>query len=125
MIDITIPGLMLPSCANLREHWATRSRRVRKQRDLVTLVLRRTVVSLMPVAGPLEVTITRVAPRRLDSDNAVSACKGVRDAVALLLGVDDRDDDVVCWRVEQAKGPPGVRVRINGRLETQARPGAA
>lgn len=57
------------------------------------------------------VRIVRVAPRQLDSDNAESAAKSVRDGVADALGVHDRDPRVV-WLVDQERGQACVRVEL-------------
>lgn len=64
------------------------------------------------IVAPLIVTMTRVAPSAgLDSDNAVGSMKHVRDAVAKVLGIDDRSP-LVDWRVEQRKGPWATEIRI-------------
>ena len=66
---------------------------------------------------PLKVTITRVAPGTLDDDNLVRSAKAIRDQLAELLGVDDRDARV-SWAIEQVKGLPRcytTRVRIEAR----------
>lgn len=115
MIDVPIPGLRLVSEANQRDHWAKKARRVKAQRDLVTLVLRGTVARTMMAVAPLSVTITRIAPSKgLDDDNAVSSAKGVRDSVAAILGIDDRDERVD-WLVNQERGAWGIRIRIEAR----------
>lgn len=57
------------------------------------------------------VRIVRVAPRQLDSDNAESAAKSVRDGIAAALAVDDRDPRVV-WLVDQERGQACVRVEL-------------
>lgn len=57
------------------------------------------------------VRLVRVAPRQLDSDNAESAAKSVRDGVADALGVHDRDPRVV-WLVDQERGQACVRVEL-------------
>jgi hypothetical protein len=119
-VDVPIPGLRLVSEANQREHWAKKARRVKAQRTLVTLVLRGTVARDMMLVAPLAVTITRISPRRLDDDNATGSAKAVRDAVAAILGVDDRDDRV-SWRVEQAKGPFGIRIAIRAASDVETR----
>src|SRR5512141_1757365 len=102
----------------------------KRQREMVSAALLH-VVSLAPIvrdggqvtiegrfrrllgAGPWTMTVTRVAPGSgLDGhDNLATACKHVVDEVASWMGVDDRDERVE-WRTEQARGPWGVRVRI-------------
>lgn len=121
-VSVPIPGLRLASL-NVREHWATRARRVARERNLVTLVLRGTVAAQMMLVAPLVVTITRIGPRRLDDDNATGSAKAVRDAIATALGVDDRDDRV-CWRVEQASGAFGVHIAIRAASDAKRAPGA-
>jgi hypothetical protein len=116
VIRFTLP-LHLPSVANLREHWAKRSKRAKVHRLWGFCASRRAQTE---AAWPwpwqddfesLEVTIRRVAPRALDDDNAASAAKGLRDGIADALGVDDRDPRVT-WRYEQRKGPSCVEVEI-------------
>ena len=121
-IDVAIPGLRLVSEANAHEHWRVRQRRAREQREFVVMILRtRAGVSAPDVSdGPLVVTITRIAPRMLDSDNAVGSAKHARDGVADWLLIDDRDPRVE-WRVKQAKGAPltyAVRIEIERRPTT-------
>lgn len=55
---------------------------------------------------PCVVTLTRIAPRRLDDDGLTAALKSCRDGVADWLRVDDRDERVT-WEYRQARG--GVR----------------
>jgi len=110
MIDIEIPGLRLVSEMNSREHWRARARRAATQRKAVLMHLR--ARAERPAATPLRVTITRVAPRRLDSDNAVTSGKHVRDAVADWLGIDDRRDDLVRYEVTQEQRPKAYAVRV-------------
>ena len=54
---------------------------------------------------PAVITITRVAPRALDSDNLAISAKSVRDGIADWLGVDDGDKRLT-WRYEQRRGRP-------------------
>lgn len=105
MIEIVIPG-EAPSTPNLREHWAARSKRVKAQRAAVA--------RKVPAwgGGPLLfIRLTRVAPRRLDTDNLAGALKGHRDAVASRLRVDDASP-LVSWEYEQAGGDPAVVVQM-------------
>lgn len=116
-VSVPIPGLKLET-VNRREHHMTRARRVKQQRNLVTLVLRGTVAAQMMLVAPLVVTITRLGPRRLDDDNATGSAKAVRDAVAKTLGIDDRDPRVR-WQVTQATGPYATHIRIERATESK------
>ncbi len=105
MIRFELP-LKTPSVANLREHHMARARRVATQRRAAQLKCPKWT------GGPLlVVTLTRVAPRELDSDNLASALKGIRDGVAARLGVDD-GSALVRWEYAQERGEPAVRVEV-------------
>lgn len=107
MIDLTLPLHLQTSSANLREHWATRHRRVKNERGLTAMRLRSQLIT--PV---LRVTITRLAPRELDTDNIVGACKAVRDGIADYLRIDDRSP-LVLWVYGQEKAKDhACRIRI-------------
>lgn len=101
--SVSLP-LHTVSEANKRRHWRGRAQRAREQRTAVAFRLR-AAVGLQPPPLPILVTMTRVAPRRLDSDNLASALKACRDGAADWLRVDDRDPLVV-WRYQQRKGQP-------------------
>jgi hypothetical protein len=91
------------------EHPLSRARRVRKERAAVREALDR----FKPPPGPWLVTLVRVAPRRLDDDNAVASMKAPRDATAAWLAVDDRDPRVR-FVVEQERGAYGLRIDVLG-----------
>lgn len=94
----TVAGL------NAREHWRARSRRVKKEREVVQIMLHNS----KPPSLPCAITLTRCAPSRgLDSDNLQGSLKAVRDQVAVWLGCDDRDSRVD-WRYEQRRSRRGV-----------------
>jgi hypothetical protein len=97
---------------NLRGHWGKRARRFRAQRT-TTRSLLGSVFRALPADDPLRaatpkltVRLTRIAPRRLDSDNLAGALKAVRDGVADALGLDDADGSVR-WLYDQRRGAPG------------------
>lgn len=98
----TIP-LRVVSEANAHTHWRVRQKRAKTQRAIVALVW--AAQGHPRNRKPANVILTRLAPRRLDSDNAVGAMKHVRDEIALLCGFDDRDESVR-WQYaqERAKG---------------------
>jgi hypothetical protein len=105
-IRVEVP-LKLPSVANMREHHMARYRRTKAQRTAVAWRLKLLRDVLTP--PPNVVTLIRVAPRKLDSDNLVSAFKAVRDQVAEFLGVDDGDSRVT-WMYGQLKGEAMVLI---------------
>jgi hypothetical protein len=111
MIEIELP-LRTVSEANVRCHWAERSRRVKKHRTLTALRLR---APLWNHRLPAVVVLTRLAPSKgLDDDNLRSALKAVRDGIADALQVDDGDPRVQ-WHYRQERGPArryGVRIRV-------------
>lgn len=93
----TLP-LHIQSAPNLREHWATKARRVKAERK-AALALSIT----LPL--PLVVTLTRIGPRPLDDDNLIGGFKGLRDGIADRLGVADNDPRVR-WAYRQERGKP-------------------
>lgn len=108
IIQFEIP-IKTQSTSNLREHWAVKAKRVEAQK--------RATRSMCPAwtgGSLLVVTLTRVAPRRLDDDNLRGALKSVRDAVASWLRVDDASP-LVRWEYGQEKGTgASVRVEVRG-----------
>ena len=115
LLTVVVP-LRLVSEANAHEHWRKRHKRALEQHNAVAWALATTRAATPQ--PPLTVTITRIAPGRLDSDNAVGSAKFCRDAVAGWLGVNDRRDDLVVYVVRQEKGKPreyAVRIEIARR----------
>lgn len=103
MMTVTLP-LKLVSGANVREHWASRAKRAKAHRAACLLV--------PPHPLPCVVTLTRLGPRALDSDNLAISGKHVRDGIADRLKVNDNDPRVD-WRYAQEKCKTyGVRVEI-------------
>ena len=115
LLRVEIP-MALPSGANLREHWATKAKRVKAQRNAVVLV-RHGGAFLPAIAATtrgevLVCLMVRVAPRRLDSDNLAYAFKAVRDQIAEELGVND-GSDAVQWLYAQESGKAAIRIAIH------------
>lgn len=61
---------------------------------------------VLPKSGAVVITLTRIAPRSLDTDNLASALKAVRDGAADALGVDDGSGRIE-WRYAHERGKPG------------------
>lgn len=112
--------LRLHSIANERIHYMARHRHMKAHR---MAVLDAIAGRQMP-ALPLTVTIVRIGPRKLDTDNLAIACKGVRDGLAQAWGVDD-GSDLYDWRYAQESagtGVYGVRIEIAPRGELRVTP---
>ena len=93
---------------NSRRHWRKDAREAKEQRTAVANRLRYGALPPFPV----EVTLTRYSPRKLDPQNMPGAMKHVIDGVADAYGIDDGDPR---WRFvyRQEKSPVhGVQVSI-------------
>lgn len=101
-MKVEIP-LKIESSLNLREHWRVRANRNSSHRSAAWFSLK--------AAAPwrnfdrVVVTLTRIAPRELDSDNLQGGFKSVRDGVADWLTLNDNDKRIE-WRYAQEKGAP-------------------
>lgn len=121
-VRVTLP-IRTISENNMREHWSSRAKRRKDQRGIVHLALPGHLRTCQPI-GPYVITLTRIAPRKLDSDNLQGACKAIRDQVAEELAIND-GDPAHEWRYEQRKataldkrlqvGGYGVEIRIERR----------
>lgn len=113
-IVFTAP-VRIESEMNRRDHWTRRRKRFKAQERAVYFAfaaLHRTPDSLWTL--PSVVTLTRIGPRTLDTDNLAGGFKQVRDTIADLLGYDDGDPRVE-WIYAQEKGKPkeyAIRVEI-------------
>lgn len=103
-------GIQLIGSQNAREHPMARARRVKTERRAAKLQCLAYMVK--PKVWPVTVKLTRVGPRKLDSDNLAGACKAVRDGVADWLGVDDGDESRVRWEYAQERGEYAVRIEL-------------
>lgn len=104
MITVTLP-IRAESVSNLREHWRNRASRAKSHRTQAWAELR--AADKEPrLLGPVRVTVTRIAPRPLDShDNLRASLKACVDGVADWLGVKDNDARVT-WAYAQERGAP-------------------
>lgn len=101
---------------NMWEHWGARYRRAKSQRTLARAATRDALETAGKMAPPYVVHMTRVASRKLDSDNLQASAKHIRDGIAEAIGVDDGRDDLVRWEYAQETGKEvGVRVVVRGQ----------
>lgn len=108
LVSFTIP-IRTVSEANARGHWAGKARRAKAHRfaaNAHALAHLDARTRRLVLEGGCVVTLTRIAPRSLDSDNLATSQKSARDGIADALGIDDRDPRVT-WQYAQEKGEPG------------------
>lgn len=117
-VEIVLP-IRISSEANRAgsEHWRTTASRAKDQRGFVRLALGARLAEMRKVIaggwrGPLRVTMTRLAPRALDSDNVVIAHKHVRDGIADVLGVNDRVPWIEWIGTQEKSATYAERIRI-------------
>jgi hypothetical protein len=61
---------------------------------------------------PIRITMTRLSPKELDEDNLDGSMKYVRDAIAFLLGTDDKNR-LITWTPKWEKSKLiGVRIQM-------------
>lgn len=111
LASVTLP-IRTVTESNANENWRMKHKRAQSQIHTTKLILRASGGT--PPPAPLYVVMTRIAPCKMDSDNLVSSCKHIRDAVAEWLGIDDGDDRVT-YQVQAERGRPkqyAVRVEI-------------
>lgn len=106
---------------NAREHWATRARRVKKERGAtadafkVHSVLNGIFGGKSMDADGYKVTLTRISAGTMDEDNLGGVLKSIQDEVASQLGFSNDADEALRFERRQEKcrrGYYGVRVKI-------------
>ena len=105
-----IVPMRIQSVANLREHWSARGKRAKAQRYGIAARLHAAGFC----RGASVVTLTRIAPRPLDTDNLSSGFKALRGGVADWLHIDDSTKTGIEWRYAQRRGKPNeYAVEVN------------
>lgn len=127
-VTVTLSPFRTISEANTsqREHWAAKHKRAKGQRSTVYRWLRHLLPALPP-PFPLRVTLTRIAPRLLDSGNLEPSVKHVQDGVAdYLCGAYGQGEDRqpgLTWQYAQRRGQPreyGVTITFTTMCEAQS-----
>jgi len=110
-VTVLAKGLRLDATPNSRSHWSQTAKKRANERAVIGAALARVIRP----EGPWRVTITRLGPRPMDDDNCTASAKGVRDAVAAWLGIDDGNERAV-WAVRGEVGRGyAVRIKIERR----------
>ncbi len=107
---LDVPGLIVVSEANRREHWAQRRKRRLAQ---VEMLLAELWKKKHPGPAALVITMTRQGGRKMDSDNLISGFKAIRDALSKWIGRDDGDESLT-WNYRQfpGKGMKGITIEV-------------
>lgn len=120
VIVVRLP-LKIESEGNRRDHWRTVGKRKKEQREVARMAVAAHLANT-PMSPPLLVTLTRIGPRKLDSDNVVGGFKFVRDGVAKALGIDDGDRKRIGWNYAQRASSPKSAVRYGIEILIEERP---
>ena len=100
--------------ANVREHWTTKAKRAKAQREAAKWFMGHAYLTRMQFKHSLVIGITRLGPwrRPMDDDNLARSMKAIRDGIADALGIDDGGPRLR-WDYAQEKAREyGVRVEI-------------
>jgi len=111
---LLLEGYKLPSRANIQEHWTAKAKRTKEQRQGIKTILN--TAEFSPKL-PIIVTLCRIAPRQLDSDdNITMAFKAIRDGITDYLGLTNDDDIRLHWKYDQQSAAPryyAIRVTLD------------
>ena len=127
-VVVEIPGMHLVTGGNQRLHWGARAAQVSRERQSVRLRMLCSRASLAAMGPGVVLTVTRVAPRPVDTTNLGDACKAVVDEACESLeewwtgkrpapGRADGSSERIEIRLRQAKGPYAVRLTITKGVE--------
>jgi len=108
--------IRLVTLENQREHWASKAKRAKQHRSETLRAMTwayhwaRRRGMLWPAPNETIFTLTRLAPRVLDSGNLEASFKHVQDGIADWFGFDDSE---LVWRYGQEKcAAYGVRIKL-------------
>lgn len=118
MIEWILP-IKTVSESNSSEHWSKKHKRHKAQRHRISVAF---MEHRKPIQLPCTITMTRLAPRKLDDDNLRGALKWIRDAIADQIipgkacGRAD-DDERITWQYGQESAKEqGVKITFSQEL---------
>lgn len=114
---VEVLSCRVKSEANRRGHWTRSAGRTHDQRSAAAALFRAQLRRFEGAFRRAVVGIILVRPRKLDSDNRVSAVKAIRDGIADAFAVDDRDEErlvflPVEWRRPRRDEAEHVEIRV-------------
>jgi hypothetical protein len=116
MIVFTIDGLRLVNIANVRWHWAQKARMAANHKSITRGFMNAAMRDAARLVLPLEITLVRIGPGTMDSDNLAISGKHVRDSIAECLGLDD-GHPMLTWKYRQEKPAKGAKHKYGVRCE--------
>lgn len=105
--------------ANQSEHWMARYRRKKAQQREVNAEWKAKFKN-RKIQLPCVVTLTRIGPKLLDTDNLAGSWKWVQDEIARLIGVDDGNTNLLRFEYQQeatGKRKYAVRIEVMGAVK--------
>lgn len=102
MISLNLPWPNKVLNPNVKCHWSKKSKARKAQKDECYYLTKQSYRARYAFGDRIGVVITFCPPdaRRRDLDNALAACKGLIDGIALALGVDDsRFNIAMAWGI--------------------------
>lgn len=121
ILVMDLPGLEVLSEANETGHWAKRYKRFEEQKRQVAVILTALYPTLPQTLRHLAKlpnvrlrgTFTRRGAKDFDTDNLAGSFKGVQDAVAEWVGIDD-GNKIWDWNyAQETPCPIGLRIEIS------------
>lgn len=111
-LDLTAP-IKVVSEANRggKEHWSVKVKRKKNQQTEILAELSNALLGKQVIL-PCQVTLTRIGPKKMDDDNLARAFKGIRDAIAGKLGVDDGDSKVKWIYGQDPRGKREYSIKV-------------
>lgn len=113
-VSVEYPGKLVSLNESYKQHWRKRATRVQAERAAAFCELYAKLRGPVTDARRVEVTLTRVAPRPLDShDNLPGAFKGTVDGICDWLGIPDHDPRVRFSYMQERGAPRYYGTRIS------------
>ena len=114
MLTIFIPKLKTTTPGNTRRHWRVEAKEAKAARTTAAFYLK--AGRALP-KFPVNVTIIRHSPGKLDRHNMGGAMKHVIDGIADAYGIDDGDDgwDFKFEQVKCKRDHAGIEIRIESK----------
>ncbi len=123
MKEFKLPIKTVSEANSGHEHWTSKHKRHKLQKRWLLTIKTDLALSCKQcyLSDPVDITLIRIAPRKLDDDNLQSSLKYIRDYIADILFPGQQagradDTDMIIWKYDQEKGNPkeyAIKIRID------------